>query len=342
MSLDEFVVANRTVIEVFSVGCLSAERRHAFLVTERLRELAHQVQRQKRKFLSLIQSMGELRALTQRPLASRIVRRIWREGRRIETLPLRMKQWQRSRPLREFRDRHAGRTAVVVGMGPSLRPTDLDRLGNVVSFACNKIYLAFDEISWRPTYYSVCDILVAENNRDAILGADFGGAQPIHGMLTYDLLKDQDRSLFYNYRGRITDWQIGEPAEMRSDPSHGLYSGGYSVVIDQIQLAYAMGCTQVYLIGVDFFFAGGVATGATSQSGDVLQSLGERNHFHPDYRKPGETWTVPRMAQQAHAFAFCRAAFERSGRKLYNASRQTALTAIERVSFDESFPSPVT
>jgi hypothetical protein len=209
-----------------------------------------------------------------------------------------------------------------------------------VTFACNKIYLAFETTTWRPTYYTVCDILVAENNRDTIVGTDFGGAQPIHAMVTYDYLKDQDRSLFYDYRGRITDWHQGERPGMRMDLSQGLYGGGYSVVIDQIQMAYAMGCTQVYLIGVDFFFEGGVATGTACQSGEVLQSHGERNHFHPDYRKPGETWTVPRLAEMAHAFAFCRAAFEMAGRRLYNASRQTALTAIERVSFDDAFPPP--
>ena len=108
--------------------------------------------------------------------------------------------------------------------------------------------------------------------------------------------------------------------------------------MDQIQLAYAMGCSEVFLVGVDFSFQGGSRTGQTCESGDVLKSEGERNHFHPEYRKPGETWTVPRLKEQEHAFKFCRAAFERSGRRLYNASRNTALTVLERVSFDDVFP----
>jgi hypothetical protein len=60
----------------------------------------------------------------------------------------------------------------VIGNGPSLRPEDLDRLGSEITFASNKIYLVFDQIAWRPSYYSVCDPLVAQNNRETINGLE--------------------------------------------------------------------------------------------------------------------------------------------------------------------------
>ena len=72
------------------------------------------------------------------------------------------------RKLRALRDRHRGQRGVVIGNGPSLRVEDLDRLGGEVTFASNKIFLAFPETSWRPTYYSVSDILVARNNLEEI------------------------------------------------------------------------------------------------------------------------------------------------------------------------------
>ncbi len=58
-----------------------------------------------------------------------------------------------------LRDCHRGRRGFIVGNGPSLRMEDLDRLQSEISFGSNKIYLAFDKTAWRPTYYSVIDVL---------------------------------------------------------------------------------------------------------------------------------------------------------------------------------------
>ena len=67
-----------------------------------------------------------------------------------------------------LRNRHKGQRAVVIGNGPSLQIPDLERLRDTVTFASNKIYLAYEDTDWRPTYYSVEDHLVLLNNRDRI------------------------------------------------------------------------------------------------------------------------------------------------------------------------------
>jgi len=41
----------------------------------------------------------------------------------------------------------------VIGNGPSLNETPLDRLIGEVTFACNRIHLLYDKTKWRPTYY---------------------------------------------------------------------------------------------------------------------------------------------------------------------------------------------
>jgi len=58
------------------------------------------------------------------------------------------------------RNRHVGRRGFVVGNGPSLGMADLEALSDEICIASNKIYLAFDDVSWRPAYYSVSDWLV--------------------------------------------------------------------------------------------------------------------------------------------------------------------------------------
>ena len=234
-------------------------------------------------------------------------------------------------------DKHKGEDAVVIGMGPSLRVEDLEQFGKMRSFACNKIYLAFDQVRWRPDYYSVCDVLVAENNRGEILSADFGSALPIHQSVAWPVLRVQKDALCYGYSGTMEAWSPGESALLSHDLSRGILGGGYSVVLEQIQLAYAMGFHRVFLVGIDFKFAQGQKTGASSASGEVLVAAGEQNHFHPSYRTRGEAWTVPLLAEQERAYAYCRAAFESEGRILVNASRKSELTVLERADFDLIF-----
>jgi len=57
---------------------------------------------------------------------------------------------------------HKDSRAFIIGSGPGLRIEDLDKLKNEITFACNKIYLAFEKTDWRPNYLSVTDNLVAK------------------------------------------------------------------------------------------------------------------------------------------------------------------------------------
>ena len=61
--------------------------------------------------------------------------------------------------LAALKDKHQGKRAFIIGNGSSLRISDLDRLTGEITFACNKIYLAFDQTQWRPTYYVAGDRL---------------------------------------------------------------------------------------------------------------------------------------------------------------------------------------
>lgn len=248
-------------------------------------------------------------------------------------------KWKRQNDARlsDLTNKHKGEDAVIIGMGPSLKVDDLERFGKMRSFACNKIFLSYNHTSWRPNYYSVIDILVAENNFKEIISADHGSALPLHSSVCWSLLKSQKYALCVQYAGSIAGWSIGKCAEMNENLADGILSHGYTVLVDQIQIAYAMGFQRVYLVGVDFKFHGGLSTNERCASGEVLIASGEQNHFHKDYRKPGEKWTVPKMQEQRQAFAFCRYAFEKSGRQLINASRISELDVLDKVDFETIF-----
>ena len=239
------------------------------------------------------------------------------------------------RELNRLTDQHRGEKAVIIGMGPSLRMDDLERFAGFTTFACNKIFLSFVQVRWRPDYYSVTDILVAENNVGEILASDFGAAVPIHSRVVRRLLKKQQGALFYDYRNSF-EWTS---PELPRHLAGGMMTGGCSVCVEQIQLAYAMGFSEVYLVGIDFsYFVPDSETDEVSISGKVLKSQGEVNHFHHAYMKPGQTWTVPRIKEQRSAFDICRLLYEADGRKLLNASRESKLDVLPMVEFDSIFP----
>jgi hypothetical protein len=233
-----------------------------------------------------------------------------------------------------LKDLHKGERAFIVGTGPSLRISDLDRLKGELTFACNKIYLAFGETEWRPTYYSVVDMVLAEHNRDAI------------GQLDLCMILGRDVRPFLRgtagvtyVRGRRNPLRDGEPDPGFSDNLLlGAY-GGATVIYFQLQLAYYMGIREIYLIGLDFSFSVPEPKGETTRYGEVvLESSGEANHFHADYRKPGEKWTYPRLDHQYRAFLRAKEALESAGGFIANASRQTALDVFPRVGFDDLLP----
>ncbi|NDJ52427.1 MAG: DUF115 domain-containing protein [Chloroflexi bacterium] len=235
--------------------------------------------------------------------------------------------------LRRLKDRHRGQRGFVIGTGPSLRVADLDRLHGEVTLSCNRIYLAFDKTDWRPTYYSVYDSLVAEQDAQTIRELSL---PKIHGSRVQPLL-DQQEALF------VTD--LTNPFDSEGEPRfpfsrnllRGAY-GGWTVTYLLLQIAFYLGLQEVYLVGIDFSYSVPKATGSQTERGEVVvASQGESNHFAANYRSSGETWTIPRLDYQRSAYQAARAAFEKAGRVLGNASRETKLDVIPRVDFDALF-----
>lgn len=233
------------------------------------------------------------------------------------------------RKVASLKDIHKGRRCFIIGNGPSLTIEDLDLLKNEITFACNKIYLAFTKTEWRPTYYSVLDVLVAENN-----------ANSINELQLCKIYHEDVRPYFpaaddIIWLNALTEPKVeGEFVGMFSDNAlKGVY-GGWTVLYPQIQIAFFMGIREMYLLGVDFNFEVPTSSGKTCQHGEIVIHKGEKNHFHPEYRKPGETWTLPQLDLQRKAFSAAKMAIEAQGGCIYNASRKTALDVFPTADFN--------
>jgi hypothetical protein len=240
------------------------------------------------------------------------------------------------RALARYRDLHAGRRAFIIGTGPSLRVSDLDRLQHELTFSCNKIYLAFDQTVWRPSYYAVSDLLVAEQQRVRIESQTCPKFFP--SALRHVI--GEDAGTFVRSLPLLS-----AAGHFSTNLMRGYYEGN-SVLHFLLQLAYFMGIREIYMLGLDFEFVTPNVTaehsGYASRWGalniaanDVLAGQGEVNHFHPDYRPKGELWVAPNLEKSRRAFGAANEAFRRAGGRVWNASRKTRLDVFPRIPLDE-------
>lgn len=238
-----------------------------------------------------------------------------------------MRTPENDKRLLKLRNRHQGERCVIIANGPSLNTEDLELLGDEITIASNKIYLAFDETDWRPAYYTIADVLVAENNQEKIRQLDL---TKICGCCTHEFLRDDPRAIFAN---------PPTPEEKKMPFSWNLVDGvrvGHSVVNLSVKLAYWMGIKDMAVIGLDFsFIVPQTKADELSHGVEVVVHDGEQNHFHPDYRAPGERWAMPDMELQRQEFLAARRFLEAEGGSIKNASRKSKLDVWERVSLEE-------
>ena len=234
--------------------------------------------------------------------------------------------------IRRMKDLHIGQRAFVMGNGPSLKIPDLELLKGELTFAANKIFLGYNQTEFRPTYWCCSDKLVAEQNYSTIrqlqhvkVGAF--SVEPILGGLS-DVVLIPPPVKSSGGQGLIGD----------IDFVSGVHPG-ISVTIFMLKLALWMGVSTVYLLGIDFNFDV-PAAGVTEEKvfgNSVIISTGEVNHFHPDYRKPGEKWTLPQLDMQRAEFGVMKWRYEMEGCMIYNASRKSLLNVFERINLDTLF-----
>lgn len=115
----------------------------------------------------------------------------------------------------------------------------------------------------------------------------------------------------------------------------GVYCG-YMVTHISLQLAYFMGFTRVYLIGVDFNYSemhnGLIAFRHESDHAD--------DHFTPNYFQPGEIRSTPQLPLAERAMRCAKDFYESRNRKIWNATRGGKLEVFDRVSLEEALSSP--
>jgi hypothetical protein len=215
---------------------------------------------------------------------------------------------------------HSGQTALLVGNGPSVRVSDLEQLRPLVSFCCNRFHLAYNRMTFRPSYTIATDEQTI---------SDFGKeiAEESKGVVLLSQLARPTISAPFVYIRQRTH-RVG----FSQSPLIAPYACGASLIL-ACQIGYWMGIKKFFLYGVDHHYPNLQSTG----SKDVYYSAeGEGNHFIADYRS-GRPWCPPSTRHIESGWA-CADSFLRSrGGFVKNATRGGKLEVLERVSTDDLF-----
>lgn len=217
-----------------------------------------------------------------------------------------------------FKNIHKGKQGFVICNGPSLKMEDLDKLKDEVCIASNKIYLAFEETDWRPTYYTTADVILWEKIKNEITTY----FENIH-IPNYLDGSNIEKAVYWNSK------YMGIKKRFSGDMSKATY-GGHTITYENLQLAVHLGLNPIYLIGCDHNYPGEKDV----KAGKVIKQTNEQSHFIKNYRKAGEIVMPASIIDMEIAYTEAKKYADSNGIKILNATRGGHLEIFERISFD--------
>lgn len=240
-----------------------------------------------------------------------------------------LKKYNQDQPYwKDLKNKYAGKRGFVIGNGPSLKIEDLTTLYNndEFSIASNKIFLAFNETSWRPSVFTIADGLVW----DKIGHEVHQDIQVIH--TRYDLDYKKSNAPVKLWKRLNNKYSKTKQVEFSADVSQGMYAGG-TVTYENLQLAMYLGLNPIYIIGCDHYYGG-----EESKDGiTITHKKGVENHFIKGYRKPGEKAGKANIQLMNAAYHSAKKYADMNNIKVYNATRGGYLDIFERANYDDLF-----
>jgi hypothetical protein len=222
--------------------------------------------------------------------------------------------------LEPLRGRYAGRPMLVVGNGPSLNETPLERFLGVPAIGMNKIDLLFGRSAWRPA------LIVCMNNMVVRQHAQVFAESQVPVYISWKCRHFMPRQ----YRDRVDYFLSYLSSEFSADITQGVSSSA-TVTSAALQFAYFMGANPVILFGVDHSF-----NQQGSQFEYAKRSGRDENHFDPNYFKAGDWWGLPNLEASEMSYRLAGKAFAADGREILDATVGGRLTVYPKISVEEA------
>ena len=229
-----------------------------------------------------------------------------------------------SKRLKQFKNNHEGETCFIIGNGPSLKAEDLERLhqNNIPTYAFNRIYLIFNNTSWRPTYYISQDEKILKNCQSEVNAMNLEYKFiPLYHKYFYDI---KIANAFYFNMKTTED---GEPF-FSNDISKAVGGSG-TVTCTALQFAAYMGFKKIYLIGVDHNFST-----YKNDKGEIITDSTVKDYFTEEYNKDKAELYIPNVDASTRSYIIMKNYCDKHNIEVYNATRGGKLEVFPRVDFD--------
>lgn len=190
-----------------------------------------------------------------------------------------------------FLDVFTNKDCLIVGNGPSLNQTPLDKI-NMPSIGMNKINLIFDKTSWRPDLIVCANGLVIKQNRSFFNQTDIPLVLPVKAL--YLGIKRRSNIIF------LKPTLSSRSFENNIDRPLGI---GSTVTYTCLQIAAHAKVKSVNIVGVDHNFKFEGQKQIKHLSGD------DPNHFDPNYFKD-MLWGLPDLEGSEKAYRLAKEYFD--------------------------------
>lgn len=218
----------------------------------------------------------------------------------------------------KLKAKHSGKPMLIVGNGPSLNDTPLEKF-HIASIGMNKINILFDRTNWRPDYiYCVNGLVMLQNKR-------FFKKTKIPVFLDV-------KAAYLGLFGRSIKYFLNNPNIDFVEKMHNGLSQGATVTHFALQFAYKVGANPIIIVGVDHSFK---LNNDTASAIEKRQGVDE-NHFDPNYFKEGSLWGVPDFDNSELNYKVAKEKFEKKGVKIYDATIKGKLDIFEKISIEEA------
>ena len=243
------------------------------------------------------------------------------------------------REMLNLRGAFAGERCFIIGNGPSLNKCDIGLLGNEFTFAVNSFFYKTRDEGFIPTFFVVEDNKVMEDNVQDIQAYPAPFRFFPKEYARYNLASPDTRFFTLN-----------QDFYMKSKPyyciprfsveAHKEIFAGQTVTYVNLQLAFYMGFSEVFLIGMDFDYV--IPKEHIREGNHILSTTDDPNHFHKDYFGAGKTWKDPKLDRVLMNYRMADLAYSSVGRKIYNATIGGKLEIFDRVDYEALLRDPAT
>lgn len=230
-------------------------------------------------------------------------------------------QSQHARRLLKFKDIHRNEGCFIIGNGPSLNTLDLSLLNNYHTFGLNKIYLLFTRLELHLSYYVAVNPYVIQQSKKQIERLSCPSFIAFNSQGVRAPLKDLEPIHFIMTHGRVDSFQ--------GNLMKPLWEGA-TVTYMALQIAYYMGFSRIFLVGVDHSYT---VTGKPGET-QILKGK-DTNHFSEEYFADQE-WQLPDLKRSEEAYRIADIYFQKHGRRIYDATTGGKLGVFPKITFDEA------